>query len=261
MATNDIQLEQVVFNTLSQEKYNELKENGQLNPNEIYLVPDTESVDVPTKVSDLVNDSGYITETELTGKGYLTSVPNEYITETELTGKGYLTSHQDISGKADKSTTYTKSEVDTLLSPTATTEYVDTEVNKKANKATTIAGYNITDAYTKTEVDAKVSSVYRFIGNVATETDLPKSNNVIGDVYNVESTGDNYAWNGAIWDKLSGTVDLTPYLTKDEAASTYALANDIEVSLSSKADSLTTYTKEEVDVMLESVKTSVIYWD
>ena len=37
--------------------------------------------DIPTKVSDLTNDSGY-----------LTSVPGEYITETELNNKGYLTS-------------------------------------------------------------------------------------------------------------------------------------------------------------------------
>lgn len=33
----------------------------------------------------------YVTEDELNGKGYLTSVPSEYITETELNSKGYLT--------------------------------------------------------------------------------------------------------------------------------------------------------------------------
>ena len=48
---------------------------------------------IPTKTSQLTNDSGFIT-----------SIPSEYVTETELSGKGYLTSHQDISGKADKST-------------------------------------------------------------------------------------------------------------------------------------------------------------
>lgn len=57
---------------------------------------------IPTKASQLTNDSGYITSTELTAKGYLTAVPSEYITETELSGKGYLTQHQDISGKANK---------------------------------------------------------------------------------------------------------------------------------------------------------------
>ena len=48
---------------------------------------------IPTKTSQLTND-----------KGFITSIPSEYITETELNNKGYLTQHQDISGKADKST-------------------------------------------------------------------------------------------------------------------------------------------------------------
>lgn len=51
----------------------------------------TEKPVIPTKVSQLTNDSGF-----------LTSVPTEYITETELNSKGYLTQHQDISGKQDK---------------------------------------------------------------------------------------------------------------------------------------------------------------
>ena len=44
---------------------------------------------MPTNTSELVNDSGF-----------LTSVPNEYITETELSAKGYLVS-SDIVGKAN----------------------------------------------------------------------------------------------------------------------------------------------------------------
>lgn len=64
---------------------------------------------------------------ELTNdSGFLTSVPSEYVTETELAAKGFLTEHQDISGKADK--------------------------------ATTLAGYGIGDAYTKSEVDMAISA-------------------------------------------------------------------------------------------------------
>ena len=40
-----------------------------------------DDIKVPTKVSELSND-----------KNYLTSIPSEYVTESELTGKGYLTS-------------------------------------------------------------------------------------------------------------------------------------------------------------------------
>jgi hypothetical protein len=84
------------------------------------------SSDVPTKVSQLINDSAYlksvpleyITEDELNAKKYtteghthgqyLTSVPSEYITETELNAKGYLTEHQSLSDYAKKSELPTK---------------------------------------------------------------------------------------------------------------------------------------------------------
>lgn len=66
---------------------------------------------IPTKVSQLQNDSGYIDNTALSSyakktdlptktsdltndSNFLTSVPPEYITETELTGKGYQNSSQ-----------------------------------------------------------------------------------------------------------------------------------------------------------------------
>jgi len=79
--------------------------------------------------------------------------------------------------------------------------------------------YKKTETYTKTEVDNKVSSVYRYRGTVATYSDLPSTDLVIGDVYNIEQAdsqhgieaGDNVAWTGTAWDKLSGNVDLSGY--------------------------------------------------
>ena len=41
--------------------------------------------------------SSYVTKTELSNCGYLTSVPSEYITQQELSDNSYLTQHQDIS--------------------------------------------------------------------------------------------------------------------------------------------------------------------
>lgn len=67
-------------------------------------------------------------------------------------------------------------------------------------------------SYTKAEVDAKVSSVYKFKGSVSTYNSLP-STATTGDVYNVTDTGANYAWDGSKWDKLSETIDLTAYAT------------------------------------------------
>lgn len=140
-----------------------------------------------------------------------------------------------LNGKADKSTTYTKTEVDNNISAhTSKTDNphnvtkaqvglgnVDntsdankpistatrTELNLKANKS---------DTYTKAEVDAKISSVYHFMGSVANQAALPTEGQAVGDTYNVEDTGANYAWTGTTWDKLSETIDLSGYATKTD---------------------------------------------
>lgn len=104
--------------------------------------------------------------------------------------------------------------------------------SQKSVARTNIGAADASDTYTKAEVDAKVASVYRFKGSVATYEDLPTEDVTTGDVWNVESDGSNYAWTGEVWDKLSETIDLTPYLTKSDAASTYLKKTDNAVSAS-----------------------------
>lgn len=100
--------------------------------------------------------------------------------------------------------------------------------NTKANSATTLQGYGITDAYTKAQVDAKVAGVYKYKGSVPTYNDLPSSGQQDGDTYNVEDTGQNYAWTGSAWDSLGINIDLTDYLTIEDAASTYATQANLQ---------------------------------
>lgn len=129
-----------------------------------------------------------------------------------------------------------KSALDAKADSSALTNY--------APKSTTLAGYGITDAYTKDETDAKVSAVYRYKGSVATYAELPTEGNTVGDVWNVAAAdeahgikaGDNVAWNGSAWDALSGAVDLTPYATKDE----------LSTGLSGKADSSHTHAMGDI---------------
>ena len=73
----------------------------------------------------------------------------------------------------------------------------------------------------------------------------------MGDVYNVEDTGMNVAWDGTKWDKLGSTVDLSAYMTTETANSTFATITTVN----RKADKATTlegygitdaYTKTEV---------------
>ena len=58
----------------------------------------------------------------------------------------------DVAGKADAATTLTGYGITDAYTKTET----DTAIGKKADKATTLAGYGIADAYTKTETDTSV---------------------------------------------------------------------------------------------------------
>lgn len=82
--------------------------------------------------------------------------------------------------------------------------------------------------YSKTEVDAKVSSVYRIKGSVATEANLPTTNVTIGDVYNVDATDENFVAieiNPIVWDKLGSNIDLSGYSTTAESDAKYINAS------------------------------------
>lgn len=87
---------------------------------------------------------------------------------------------------------------------------------------------NKSDVYTKTEVDTKLSAIYRYSGSVETyaelPTDLTDADTDIGKTYNVKKAdkthgikaGDNVAWTGTDWDVLAGEVDLTAYSTTEQ---------------------------------------------
>ena len=84
---------------------------------------------------------------------------------------------------------------------------------------------DLTYYYTKNEIDGKVSAVYKYKGSVATYSVLPSSGLTIGDVYNVESDGQNYAWTGSAWDSLGSTIDLSNYQEKID--SSHKLSSDL----------------------------------
>lgn len=157
----------------------------------------------------------------------------------------------NLANKADSSTVYTTSQIDTKINT------INAEIGKKATKATSLSGYGIADAYTKTEVDAKVTSVYKYRGSVETENDLPKSGMIVGDVYDISSTGMNVAWNGSAWDKLGISVDLTSYLTVAAASATYATTAAMTEALATRASAADVYNKTEINGKVETLTTSI----
>lgn len=68
------------------------------------------------------------------------------------------------------------------------------------------------DVYSKEEIDAKVNAVYKFKGSVEGLVALPVEGNTLGDVYNLQDTGMNVAWDGSKWDYLGIDVDLSGYV-------------------------------------------------
>lgn len=109
--------------------------------------------------------------------------------------------------------------------------------NGKQSPATSLSGYGITDAYTKTEIDSKISSVYKPAGSAAfTSLPTPAAGN-LGNVYNVtdaftttatfvEGTGNKHPAGTNVvvvkvgtaykFDVLAGFVDLSGYVPTED---------------------------------------------
>ena len=152
---------------------------------------------------------------------------------------------EQISGKADK--TYVDSKLDTKVDKVSgkqlsTNDYTNEDKTKLAGIAAGAevnvnADWNaesgdaqilnkptiITEEQVDQKINAAIGSVYKVKGSVANYNALPTEDVSIGDVYNLEDTGANYVATSTTpdWDKLSETVDLSGYLTKTDAASTY----------------------------------------
>lgn len=87
------------------------------------------------------------------------------------------------------------------------TAYVGTDGHLYSNSKKV---FTADDAYTKSEIDTKLTGGMHYKGSVQTVADLPASGNQTGDFYNVIATGDNYAWDGTAWDQTGSMVDLQP---------------------------------------------------
>lgn len=187
---------------------------------------------LPTKTSQLTNDSGFITTGDIP-EGAAASTTEPKMDGTAAVGTELAFARGDHRHPTDTSRAPIASPefTGTPTAPTATsgtnttqiatTAFVSAAVSGKADSSTTLAGYGITNAYTKTETDTAISTaisalgnLYEYKGSVATYANLPASPST-GDVYNVEAAygdypaGTNWAWNGTAWDALGGAFSIT----------------------------------------------------
>lgn len=210
MPKTDVTTKSLVINKLNKAQYDAAEKSD----TELYFVPDDTTYEETANKSDsyTVSSSNTYASTKAlvdglsTKQGTITGGAST-ITANNLTANRALISN--ASGKVAVSTV-TNTELGYVSGVTSGIQGQFTAMDTaKADKATTLAGYGITDAYTKSEVDEKVAGVYIYKGSVATQADLPASGNRTGDVYNVESDGTNWAWNGTAWDNLGALIDLS----------------------------------------------------
>ena len=181
--------------------------------------------DIPTSTSALTNDSGFITADDIpAGVQPATAAPlmdgtaavgssAKYAKEDHRhpsdTSKANVNNPQftgslTIGGSGNQSVEinnggeiiYTVGSTDNhvhlpentdLDDVLATQSYVSTAISNKANKATTLAGYGITNAYTKTEVDTAITNAMK--GGYTVVATLPTASaNTMGKIYLVPLT-------------------------------------------------------------------------
>ena len=136
-----------------------------------------------------------------------------------------------INGKADSSSVYSKSDVNTMLSsyaPIASPAFTGTPTAPKAAKGTN-TGQVATTSFVKEATDdikTELGSVFKFKGVVADmaalEAITDPSN---GDVYQVTNAGTGktnaeYVWNNTAWIELGTEVDLSGYAPVNSPAFT-----------------------------------------
>ena len=241
LSTND-------YTTSEKNKLSNIEAGAEVNVietvkvNSTALTPSGKTVDiaVPTKTSDITNDSGYITSADVP-EGAAASATTPKMDGTAKVGtetafaRGDHVHPTDTSRAPLASPTFTGTpKADTAAKGTntkqlATTAFVQTAIADKQNTLTfdsapTSSSTNpVTSGGVYTALSAKLdsstaestyakktdlSSLYKYRGSVASYSALPSTGQTVGDVYNVEADGMNYAWDGTTWDALGAAFTI-----------------------------------------------------
>lgn len=190
-----------------------------LTASDVGALPDNTTI--PTKTSDLQNDSGFITSVPVqsvngkTGAVVLNasdvgagtySKPSGGIPKTDL-ASGVQTSL----GLADSAL---QTSGGTMSGAVAMGGYKVTGLGTPANDS---------DASTKKYVDdaiAGIGTVFTIKGDVAAVADLPATGNAVGDVYYVQAVSAAYVWlettahPTGYWEEFGEPIDLSGYIEK-----------------------------------------------
>ena len=176
-----------------------------------------------TKTSELTNDSGYITSADVpAGVEASNTVPamdGEASVGTEVKFARGDHRHPTDTSRAS-ATDLTNHTSNTTIHVTASDK---TNWNGKANKATTLAGYGITDAMTAEQITNAINDAIGSVTGISFEVveSLP-STGESGKIYLVSHTHgaqdqyDEYIYYNGAWEKIGSTdIDLSNYWSMD----------------------------------------------
>lgn len=197
---------------------------------------------IPSKTSDITNDSGFITLSDLP-EGVAPSTTTPVMDGTAATGSENAFARGDhvhpsdstkvdkVNGKGLSTNDYTTAE-QTKLAGIAAGAEVNVVTNASssgsgaAETVTVSKGSTNYVMYSKNAIDQKLVGAMNYKGTKATTSALPSTGNAQGDVWHVTADGSEWAWNGSAWEELGTAVDLSGYV--EEADLGLATTSDID---------------------------------
>ena len=230
---------------------------------------------IPTKTSQLNNDSGYLTEhqslenyytkeqTDSSINAVKTAIPTK--TSQLANDSGYLTEHQSLENY------YTKEQTDSSINA------VKTAIPTKTSQLNNDSGYltehqSLADYYTKSQVDGSINAV-----RDAIPVNVSQLNNDSGYLTEHQSL-DGYAKISAIPTKTSQLTNDSGYLTEHQSLDDYYTKSQVDSSINAVKDAIPVnvsqltndsgyltehqsladyYTKEQTDSSINAVKNTI----
>ena len=180
-----------------------------------------------TKTSELTNDSGYITSADvLAGVEASNTIPamdGEASVGTEVKFARGDHRHPTDTSRAS-ATDLTNHTSNTTIHVTASDK---TNWNGKANKATTLAGYGITDAMTAEQITQAINAAVSSVSGISFEvvSELPASGEsgkiyLLSHAHGERDNYDEYIYYNTAWEKIGNTdIDLSGYWLKSDLVS------------------------------------------
>lgn len=267
------------------EKVNALPEQGKINT--LYIVGDkgdnvaywdgTKYITV-VKPTTVAEDLSALTKRVTTAEGNI-SAADEKLTVIQGEGEGSIkkaavdakqaaidAAATDATSKADKALEDAKADsatkkteaieaaaAETTKQVTAAKTELQANIDKKANKATTLAGYGIADAYTKDEANTAIAAAVanahhlkREIVSVLPEVSEANEDTIymVPDAGSTDAAGSNksvyteYMLVNGTFERIgTSDVDLSNYFTKDQVTDAISTANgEAATDAQTKAD-------------------------